>query len=278
MLLVSTRRERGMPSRLPLTFRSNGRIEVLSFVDRPETWWAVFSFRPMEPVFRQKISFRWSPVQMNGFRPVVAEVGPDGNLWIADWYNFIIQHNPTPSPERGGYAAQKGPGNAHVNPHRDKQHGRIYRLIWEGANQSERPDLENASAEQLVAVLDHDNLFWRSTAQRLLVEKGRCFGGGRSPGESPVSRGRCNSRAVDFAGAWSTRSGQSSVRVADKQPGIEAECDQGLWGLIPIPCSSFSIRRWCPIKIPRFGWRHLPRWLRFRKVKQSAGLPMNCSR
>ena len=30
------------------------------------------------------------------FSPIVAEVGPDGYLWFADWYNFIIQHNPIP--------------------------------------------------------------------------------------------------------------------------------------------------------------------------------------
>ena len=49
------------------------------------------------------------------FSPIVAEVGPDGNLWIADWYNFIIQHNPTPNLNRGGYEAQRGPGNAHTS-------------------------------------------------------------------------------------------------------------------------------------------------------------------
>lgn len=38
--------------------------------------------------------------------PVEAKVGPDGNVWVADWYNFIIQHNPTPSEERGGYKAR----------------------------------------------------------------------------------------------------------------------------------------------------------------------------
>ena len=30
--------------------------------------------------------------------PVHAEVGPDGAVWILDWYNFIVQHNPTPEP------------------------------------------------------------------------------------------------------------------------------------------------------------------------------------
>ena len=103
------------------------------------------------------------------FSPIVAEVGPDGHLWIADWYNFIIQHNPTPSIGRGGYAARNGRGNAHINPNRDRQHGRIYRVIWEDAQKSKIKSLANASPLQLVKALDNDNLFWRQTAQRLIV-------------------------------------------------------------------------------------------------------------
>jgi putative membrane-bound dehydrogenase-like protein len=102
------------------------------------------------------------------FSPIVAEVGPDGNLWIADWYNFIIQHNPTPNQNRGGYAAKTGRGNAHLNPNRDRQHGRIYRLVYEG---NAAPDftLENTSWQKQVEALSHDNMFWRLSAQRLLV-------------------------------------------------------------------------------------------------------------
>ena len=34
--------------------------------------------------------------------PIMSEVGPDGNVWVLDWYNFIVQHNPTPQGfERG---------------------------------------------------------------------------------------------------------------------------------------------------------------------------------
>jgi hypothetical protein len=44
--------------------------------------------------------------------PVVSEVGPDGAVWFSDWQNYIIQHNPTPNPERGGYAAKTGVGVA----------------------------------------------------------------------------------------------------------------------------------------------------------------------
>jgi len=103
------------------------------------------------------------------FSPVAAEVGPDGNLWVADWYNFIIQHNPTPKPERGGYEGVNGKGNAHENPNRDKQHGRIYRTVWKGAKPSGITSLLDASEDQLVAALQSDNLFWRHTAQRILV-------------------------------------------------------------------------------------------------------------
>jgi uncharacterized protein len=106
------------------------------------------------------------------FSPVAAEVGPDGHLWVADWYNFIIQHNPTPSPERGGYQAQRGQGNAHVNPNRDRQHGRIYRLVWEGSEfKPSIVSLANATNQSLVEVLEDPNMFWRLTSQRLLIER-----------------------------------------------------------------------------------------------------------
>ena len=26
--------------------------------------------------------------------PVFADIGPDENIWVADWYNPVIQHNP----------------------------------------------------------------------------------------------------------------------------------------------------------------------------------------
>ncbi len=107
------------------------------------------------------------------FSPVAAEVGPDGNLWVADWYNFIIQHNPTPTAERGGYDAVKGLGNAHENPNRDRQHGRIYRAVWNQATPSSIASLENASDEELITALQHSNQFWRLTAQRLIVAENK---------------------------------------------------------------------------------------------------------
>jgi putative membrane-bound dehydrogenase-like protein len=102
--------------------------------------------------------------------PVFAEVGPDGAVWFSDWQNYIIQHNPTPTVERGGYAAVTGVGGAHENPLRDHARGRIYRVVWDKAKPAKITSLKGASTSQLVAALSDSSPFWRLTAQRLLVE------------------------------------------------------------------------------------------------------------
>jgi putative membrane-bound dehydrogenase-like protein len=129
--------------------------------------------------------------------PTMAEVGPDGALWVIDWYNYIVQHNPTPA----GF--KTGKGNAYETPLRDKTHGRIYRVVWAGprasppaaatsGQQAARTSnasrtsvaatgedargprrLDHATPPQLVAALRSDNQLWRMHAQRLLVERGQ---------------------------------------------------------------------------------------------------------
>ena len=99
--------------------------------------------------------------------PIAAEVGPDGALWIIDWYNYIIQHNPTPQ----GF--KTGKGNAYDTPLRDKIHGRIYRVVYKNARKTPPMQLDKAAPQELVATLKNDNMLWRMTAQRLLVERGQ---------------------------------------------------------------------------------------------------------
>jgi putative membrane-bound dehydrogenase-like protein len=104
--------------------------------------------------------------------PVEAKTGPDGVVWVADWYNFIVQHNPTPREDRGGYDAVNGDGNAYVNPLRDKSRGRIWRVVPKYDYEKEPLELSINNPDQLIATLSHENMFWRLTAQRLLVERG----------------------------------------------------------------------------------------------------------
>ncbi len=99
--------------------------------------------------------------------PIMAEVGPDGQMWVIDWYNYIVQHNPTPP----GF--KTGRGNAYETPLRDKTHGRIVRVIHPNGKPSPAPKLDVKDAKTLVAALKHDNLLWRRHAQRLLVERGK---------------------------------------------------------------------------------------------------------
>ena len=99
--------------------------------------------------------------------PIAAEVGPDGQVWMIDWYNFIVQHNPTPE----GY--RTGKGSAYETPLRDKTHGRIYRIVAKDGKPSERPRLSKDDPAGLVAALKNDNMFWRLHAQRLLIERGK---------------------------------------------------------------------------------------------------------
>lgn len=104
--------------------------------------------------------------------PIQAEVGPDGALWITDWYDFIIQHNPTPTSETAGLQAENGKGNAYINPLRDHERGRIYRLVYKENDKKNTASLDINDTDGLLKALSNDNMFWRTTAQRLLVEKG----------------------------------------------------------------------------------------------------------
>src|SRR5262249_55002342 len=101
--------------------------------------------------------------------PIMSEVGPDGNVWVIDWYNFIVQHNPTPT----GF--KTGKGAAYESDLRDKKHGRIYRIVYDQTPKEKGAPytLADATPEKLVKTLKNDNLFWRRHAQRVLVERGK---------------------------------------------------------------------------------------------------------
>jgi putative membrane-bound dehydrogenase-like protein len=104
--------------------------------------------------------------------PIFADVGPDGAVWVIDFYSFIIQHNPTPSIQSAGIEAKTGSGGAYMTEHnlRDKSHGRIYRVVWKDGPKSSIKSLANASTSELVQALDSGNQFWTLTAQRLITD------------------------------------------------------------------------------------------------------------
>jgi len=97
------------------------------------------------------------------FRPIHTRVGPDGALYIVDFYNQAVIHNDTRGPKHGA-------GNAAVRPDRDHHFARIWRLQHKEAKKLDAPKLTRHSLAGLVKALEHPNGFVRTTAHRLLAE------------------------------------------------------------------------------------------------------------
>ncbi|MFM8577721.1 MAG: PVC-type heme-binding CxxCH protein [Planctomycetaceae bacterium] len=132
---------------------------------------ATFQLSPRGAGFTSRMAWDLVASDDEWTAPIQAEVGPDGQVWVIDWYNFIVQHNPTPA----GF--ETGRRGAYVTPLRDKTHGRIWRVVHGRPSTSRRESLAEASLNELVATLRDDNLFWRERAQRALVQRSGTDGG-----------------------------------------------------------------------------------------------------
>ncbi len=98
------------------------------------------------------------------FRPVNFYVGPEGALYVVDYYRGRIEH-----PEWTSSDAQRDPAALHEG----RERGRIYRIVHRSMDgrPTRRPELGAAEIEVLVSALDQPNVWWRRTAQRLLVDR-----------------------------------------------------------------------------------------------------------
>ncbi|GAB3253753.1 hypothetical protein GCM10027347_13730 [Larkinella harenae] len=89
------------------------------------------------------------------FRPIDIKVGPDGALYVLDWYNPIIGH----------YQASMR------HPDRDKTHGRIWRITATGRPLVQPPKLAGQPAAVLLDHLKSDEHWIRYHVKRVLAEK-----------------------------------------------------------------------------------------------------------
>jgi putative membrane-bound dehydrogenase-like protein len=99
------------------------------------------------------------------FRPIHTRVGPDGALYVIDFYNQAAIHNDTRGPKHGAR-------NAAVRPDRDHHFGRIWRVQHKQARPLPPAAIDPKNPESLVKALHSPNGWTRWTAQRLLVERG----------------------------------------------------------------------------------------------------------
>jgi putative heme-binding domain-containing protein len=97
------------------------------------------------------------------FRPVDIQPGPDGALYVADFYNCIIGHYEVPL----------------THPKRDRERGRIWRIVYTGrtgeqskpiAANAPMPDLHSLDSRELFALLAHPNLAVRVLATNYVLD------------------------------------------------------------------------------------------------------------
>ncbi len=94
------------------------------------------------------------------FRPVDLELGPDGALYVADFYNRIIGHYEVPLD----------------HPGRDRERGRIWRIVYKGTDGKgdvpPTPNLASADVAALIKAISDPNLAVRTLAVNQLVSRG----------------------------------------------------------------------------------------------------------
>ncbi|MEY3546468.1 MAG: hypothetical protein RLZZ313_829, partial [Verrucomicrobiota bacterium] len=96
------------------------------------------------------------------FMPVSMQTGPDGAVWVMDWYDkYPCYQNAGADPEGV-----------------DRERGRIWRIVWAGDQPGRpvpsRPEglaLAQRSTVELVQTLGHSNVWHRRMAQRILSER-----------------------------------------------------------------------------------------------------------
>jgi len=97
----------------------------------------------------------------NWFRPITTKTGPDGALYVADMYRFVLEHPEWISPEM----------QARLDLRAGEDKGRIYRVVPEGKARRPIPSLARKNTQDLVVAMNSVNGWQRDTAQRLLFER-----------------------------------------------------------------------------------------------------------
>ena len=104
-----------------------------------------FAGTPVEPLLKSS-----DP----NFRPVALQFGPDGALYVVDWFNPLVGHMQ----------------HSLRDPNRDHTHGRIWRITYPGRPLVDKPRIAAASVPQLLELLKSYEDRTRFRARRELRE------------------------------------------------------------------------------------------------------------
>lgn len=146
-IVISEDSDRGFPAKWRnVNFVANpitGAVNTVSYEKSPNGEW---KFTKLPDLVTSSDSM---------FRPVQIEFGPDGCLYIVDWYNRIISHNEVP-----------------VNhPARDKVSGRIWRVRHESQKPYKPIDMTKVATADLVKHLKSTNHWECKAAWHQIVDR-----------------------------------------------------------------------------------------------------------
>ena len=157
------------------------------------------------------------------FMPVSIQTGPDGAVWVMDWYDRYPCYQ-----------------NANADPAGvDRERGRIWRVVWTGDDAAKpvpsRPsrdmDLSKLSSDDLAKRLAHPNVWQRRMAQRVLTGRGiTAFGPRELHAKTPLHDLLKNGSTLDsrLAALWTLHSGGLldegwlETAAEDKEPAVRA--------------------------------------------------------
>lgn len=94
-------------------------------------------------------------------RPVMVREGPDGSLWVADMYRYMIEH-----PQ---WLPQEGKDELLPNYRTGDDRGRLYRVSRDGAPAFHALRFDKMSTAEVVGALDTTNGWQRDKAQQVLL-------------------------------------------------------------------------------------------------------------
>ena len=147
-------------SLFPATFRNNTFIcepaNNLIHRDILEVKGSVFSAR------RADVNCEFLASTDNWFRPVFLTVGPEGAIYVCDFYREVIE-TPLSLPDDI---------KKRLNLE-SRGRGRIWRIVSEGFKSKPFAKLDKAKPKELVNELNSPNSWRRNTAQRMIVELGK---------------------------------------------------------------------------------------------------------
>ncbi len=141
------------------------------------------------------------------FRPVAMTLGPDGCVYIVDWYNKIISHNEVPRN----------------HPERDKKRGRIWRIKHKDQKCFPVPDLTNLPEKEIVGKLGSASLAQSHLAWQALEEREQSKETKAVLGKIAEDTSQSVAKRVQALWAMGGYAGQSFDACGDPSPAIRRE-------------------------------------------------------